>query len=83
MTDHRTALEWAMVTAHVVGTVPEDRLASLMSFSVGAGMHNVVSALLLGASLHLFDLKRKGAAEFARWLRSTGITQLHGVPTMR
>lgn len=80
--DHRVAIEWAMALAHVAGTVPEDRFASVASFSVAAGMHEVVSALLLGASLHVFDLKKKGAAEFAAWLRSTGITQLHGVPTM-
>ncbi|MCP5109607.1 MAG: amino acid adenylation domain-containing protein, partial [bacterium] len=82
ITDHRAVLHWAMRIAHLVGTTPEDRFAHVMSFSFSAGMHELVCALLLGASVHLFALKEKGAAELADWLRSADITQLMIVPTV-
>ncbi len=62
--------------------VPEDRLALLTSASFGASATVIFGALLNGALLLPFDLKRGGVADLGPWLKAQGVTTFHLVPSV-
>ncbi|MDH3604742.1 MAG: non-ribosomal peptide synthetase, partial [Candidatus Tectomicrobia bacterium] len=80
--NHRNALHFAMVFTHSFPLSPADRLTLLTSCSFSASMADLFSALLNGASLHLFDVKQRGVSHLAHWLRQEAITVYHSVPTV-
>lgn len=59
-----------------------DRLSMLYSLSFSASNMDVFGALLNGASLFLYDIRKRGTASMADWLDAEGVTVLHAVPTV-
>ncbi|WP_420127866.1 amino acid adenylation domain-containing protein [Longimicrobium sp.] len=61
---------------------PEDRLTLLASYATDAAVMDLFGALLNGAALHLFDVRRRGVEPLAEWLRARRITLYHSTPTL-
>jgi amino acid adenylation domain-containing protein len=57
-----------------------DRLDQLYSYDTGAAVPQIYASLLNGASVHLFDLRTRGFADFADWIGTEKITIYHSVP---
>ena len=58
------------------GIGPGDRMSLLFSCNWGAGMHNTFTALLCGACVCPFEIRRKGVSALSKWLNDHGITIL-------
>jgi amino acid adenylation domain-containing protein len=61
---------------------PGDRISFLSSFYHDGTVEDIYPALLSGAALYPFNIRRKGAAEIADWLIKERITVYHSVPTV-
>jgi amino acid adenylation domain-containing protein len=72
--NHRHRLHDIMIHTNGLHICPEDRLALLYSCNTGMGTTVLFSALLNGASLHLYDLKERGIGGLAPWITRNGIT---------
>ena len=64
------------------GIGPADRLALVVSPSVGMSDQIIFAALLNGASLHLFDARRDNVGGLAAWLRRESVTLYASTPTL-
>ncbi len=58
----------------------EDRFGLVASFSFAQSCRNLFVPLLTGGAVYPYDLKRRGIAPMADWLRRNEITILHVVP---
>ncbi len=59
-----------------------DRLSLLYSMGFGASNKDVFSALLNGATLCMYDIRKEGIARLADWLDAAQVSILHMVPTV-
>jgi len=82
MQDHRYVLHLAMVYTNTGEISGGDRLALLYSPSFAGAVRDIYCALLNGATLLTFDVKREGLAGLADWLRQKQITVFFAVATM-
>jgi amino acid adenylation domain-containing protein len=82
MQDHRYVLHLAMVYTNGGRISATDRLALLYSPSFAGAVRDIYCALLNGAALFCFDVKREGLAGLAGWLRRERITVFFAVATM-
>ena len=64
------------------GLGPTDRVALLQSYAVSAGVREIFGALLAGATLAFYDVRRSGLAAMASWLNAHRISVLYAVPTL-
>src|SRR5581483_10242645 len=60
----------------------QDRLSLLATYGFDAAVMDIYGALLNGASIHLWDVRRQGVANLAGWLTGQGITVWHSTPTL-
>jgi acyl-CoA synthetase (AMP-forming)/AMP-acid ligase II/thioesterase domain-containing protein len=65
----------------LAGLRDTDRLTLLTSVVFGASVSDIFGALLHGATLLSFDVRRDGFLEMARWLIVEELTVFHSVPT--
>lgn len=79
---HRNVLHYIMNYTNGTHISPEDRLSLIPSFSFSAAMMDTFASLLNGATLCLYDIRRKGPAELGRWLIDEAISVYHSVPTV-
>jgi amino acid adenylation domain-containing protein/non-ribosomal peptide synthase protein (TIGR01720 family) len=82
MQSHRNALHFTMNYTNGLHIGEEDRLSLIPSFTFSAAMMDTFAALLNGATLCLFDVRREGVAGMGDWLIDNGITVYHSVPTV-
>ena len=82
MQDHRYVLHLAMVYTNGGQISAADRLALLYSPSFAGAVRDIYCALLNGAALFSFDVKREGLIGLADWLRHKQITAFFAVATM-
>lgn len=59
-----------------------DRLSLVASFVHVASLPDIYAALLNGAAVHLYDVRNEGIERLPDWLRESGITIYHSVPTL-
>ena len=76
MLTHRTALRDGRVPAYHYGLQPGDRCAQTGSLALGGFLRRLYSSLLNGATLCLYDAKKRGLAGLVDWLRAEEITML-------
>ncbi len=80
--DHRNVLHNVMRCTNMLHISPDDRLSLLWSCSFAASVPNIFGALLNGASLFPFDIKKEGISGLADWLVKEEITIYHSVPSV-
>lgn len=73
---HRLILHTAHQNQESYQINPHDRSAMLASFGFGMALTQKFAALLTGASLHLFDVKKTSFSALIDWLQSEKITVL-------
>jgi amino acid adenylation domain-containing protein len=79
---HRNLLQYARNYVQTLRIRPADRVSLLFSYSFSGSIPDIFGTLLCGATLCPFDVKRRGPAALARWVRENEITLLHLVPTL-
>jgi len=79
---HRSLLYRFAAQTNLFCVDAEDRLTLLHSLGSGAAMLNTLSALLTGAALFPFDLRREGAGNFTRWMLQERLTIAHFTPSL-
>jgi amino acid adenylation domain-containing protein len=72
--NHRNVLHLIMRHTNRARVGSEDRIALLRSFGVHGGSYDTFAALLNGAAILPFDIKRQGLRELAKWLAREQIT---------
>ncbi len=82
MQSHRNVLRHVQAYARSLGIEPGDRVSLFASYSFDAAVMDIYGALLNGAALHPYDVKRQGTAGLASWLKEEGITIFHSTPTL-
>jgi amino acid adenylation domain-containing protein len=79
---HQNVLHYVMNYTNGLRISAEDRMTILFSCSVNAGAHDIFTALLNGASAHMFSVRQSGVAALPPWLVSEEITAYTSVPTV-
>ncbi len=79
---HRNLLHFVSVYSESLGIRHDDRLTLLYSPAFSASNMDVFGALLNGAALYPYPIKKLGTASLAKWLCDHSITILHAVPTV-
>src|SRR5262245_5603908 len=79
--NHRGLLHKAQSHTNVLHICADDRLTLLHSYSTGGAIHNILGALLNGASLFPFDF-RAGGLQLGQWLSNEAITIYHSGPAI-
>ncbi len=59
-----------------------DRLTCLISPTFGAALMDIFGALLNGACLHVYDVRKQGLEDLPSWMAANGVTFYHSVPTL-
>lgn len=78
---HRNLLHRARCAITSLAIGPDDRVSALHSPAFGAGLRDVLAALLGGATLLPFDVRSAGLAPLAAWINRERITVLCAVVT--
>jgi amino acid adenylation domain-containing protein/non-ribosomal peptide synthase protein (TIGR01720 family) len=82
MQKHRNVLHFIMNYTNGLHINSEDRLSLIPSFSFSASMMDTFAALLNGATLCLYNVRKEGPAGLGKWLIEKRITVYHSVPTV-
>jgi len=78
--NHRNGLHEAMIYANGLHICAHDRVALLYYCSASQGIKIMLSTLLNGAALCLYDLKEEGLGNLRNWLIQQGITVYFSIP---
>lgn len=79
---HRLWINQASELADVLGLGAGDRMAAILPLSFGGGVDILMTALLGGAELHVFDPRVLGIDELPAWLAQTRPDTLHATPSL-
>ncbi len=77
VTLHRSLADRVDQAVAVSGIGPGDRQASVIPMQFAAAFPDVFGPLTTGASLHPFDVRRRGVEALPPWVRAEGITGLN------
>ena len=61
---------------------PDDVVALTLPLAFHAGLTQALHGLLVGATLHVYDVRAQGVATLAGWIDRAGVTVLHGSPAI-
>ena len=78
---HRSTLHSVLRQVNGWQLCPTDRVGLFFTYNFGPATINTLAALLTGASLHPFDVKKEHPARLPEWLDNEEITFFHTVPT--
>jgi amino acid adenylation domain-containing protein len=65
---HASIMHKLWATAQRLETTPDDRITMFSTYAVGQGMTAAMSALVCGATVCQFDVRRLGFERLAKWL---------------
>jgi amino acid adenylation domain-containing protein len=77
--NHRNVLHSVLDNTNSLRLCPEDRLTGLYQYYTNGGAHDIFTALLNGAALFPFAVKRWGLPAIPGWLNREAITIYHSV----
>jgi amino acid adenylation domain-containing protein len=77
--NHRNVLHSVMDNTNSLRLCREDRLTGLYQYYANGGAHDIFTALLNGAALFPFEVKRWGLSSIPGWLSHEAITLYHSV----
>ncbi len=78
----RNVLHFIAAYTNALRIHDKDRFTLFSSYGFDASVMDIYGALLNGASVHLYDLRRVGTAGLCKWLGVEGITIWHSTPTV-
>lgn len=78
---HRNLLHTSMCLINSLCFSPEDSLTQLHSTSFAASVVDIYCALMTGATVCPWDVKRRGFVGLADWLRAERVTSFQWIPT--
>src|SRR5579871_235204 len=73
---HEFLSRYVNVWSNRFGIGPGDRMSLLFSCNWGTGMHNTFTALLSGACVCPFEIRKRGVTALSKWLNDYSITVL-------
>jgi len=79
---HRNVLHATLKYTNNMHISPDDRLLLLYSCAFIGSVADIFSALLNGATLLPYDLKRQGIGALAEWMKEKQVTLYQSVPTL-
>lgn len=79
---HRSILRVASVQGSQLNITPEDKIAQIAACSYTMSVIDIFSALLNGACLSLFDIKKTGLAQMSEWFQSQRINVCQMIPSL-
>jgi len=79
---HRNLFYFSGLFARELRADRRDRISLLFSLSFGASVPDILGALIAGATVCSYDVRREGIAGLADWLDRERVTVLHAVPTV-
>ena len=80
--NHRNILHKVLTHTHDYRICAEDRLSLFYSCSFSASVRCIFGALLNGAGLVIYDVKRQGLTQVAKRIVEDGVTLYFSVPTL-
>jgi amino acid adenylation domain-containing protein len=80
--NHRNVLHNVMRYTNNLAITSEDRLSLVQSSSFSGSVSNIFCALLNGAAVFPFDLRRERADELSAWVNRERLTLFHSVPVI-
>ena len=80
--NHRGVLHDALNLIEQVRVAPEDRLSLVLAAGTVGSIRDILAALLVGASVHPFDLAAEGFAALGRFIADERITYVNVVVTL-
>jgi amino acid adenylation domain-containing protein len=82
--NHRNVLHFIRTYSNAIHVSSEDRMSLLRYASIFGGTRDILAAILNGAGLCLFDVRKEGVAALAHWLVEERITVgFFGAPLFR
>lgn len=78
----RNLFHFIRVYSESLAVSSKDRLSLLYSLGFSASNMDVFSALLNGAALYPYDIRKRGTTALADWIDNSQISILHTVPTV-
>ncbi len=79
---HANLLHDSLLYCNGLHICPDDRIALLYSCSVSQGMKITLAALLSGATLCPFDVRKRGVTQISDWLIREEVTIFFSVPVL-
>lgn len=79
---HRTLLRHAWFLPDRHGYGPGERVSHLSSFAYAGSVPVIFGGLLSGATIEVFDIRHRNAADFTAWACERDITLLQVTPTL-
>jgi amino acid adenylation domain-containing protein len=79
---HRNVLQKVMTHTNDFHISADDRLSLLYSCSFNASVRNIFGALLNGAALFPFNIKKEGMTGLGNWMNKEKVTIYFSVPTL-
>ncbi len=80
--NHHNVLHFIRQYTNNLRISPEDRLIQLATYGFDAAVMDIFGALLNGASLYPFDLKRGSFADCIQWIIEEQLTIYHSTPSI-
>lgn len=77
---HRNVLHNILRYTNSLRVAPDDRLTLLQDVSFSGAVSSLFAALLNGAAVCPWDMRRRGLAGLGEWIGRTGVTVYHSVP---
>ncbi len=78
---HRNRLQNMRNFMNLLQVSPEDRFSMLHSFGFSASASELFGALMAGACVYPYDVRRQGLAGLSDWLDETGISVFQWIPS--
>jgi len=79
---HRTILSRVTRASEDLQINKDDNISLIQSMGVNAGIRDIFTSLLNGASLALFDIQEHGISRLGKWIKNQNITHLYFVPVV-
>lgn len=80
--NHAGILRQSEIYGDLIGVRASDRFSLLTSLNLGASSSALFTALLNGAALCPFNLRKRGLGPVPDWLHRHGVSVFHSVPTL-
>ena len=79
---HRNVLHFIRVYTNNLCINPNDRVTLFSSFGFDAAVMDIFGALLNGATLYPWNMRKEGLSALGKWMDEKGITIYHSTPSV-